>query len=675
MEKITPPVSPKLVNSNSLPPQPAFDLGGIPIPSDDSSSMLSDNFHAIEEMMLGDHRDQWSANTSPVREMLEDVFNKAPQDTTLERPRQTRQDMKIEVPLMPNEAPRQLGPSGPEEFKSFIEGEAALFLDPDFEKAALHDIPNDELDEQLQRAAGNAMRSIEQEQLQAIDAVGRVPIPIMDFSVPQPEWRRLGNSAKSIFKWLKAGKEQLYRPPSWPVDRAAGSKMIWSPLAPGAGKAPVAESMSEGELLIKTFLEMPPKDEILTSLSFIHLKDRPLVFEDDDEDEEIEPQMKKPETGLIDAVKKRLADTNAGGIPKKPRQTPKQTSLSRRMERNSPSLLPGDSPGASGKLLANFMEVHAPKKKIVAHSKYFSPQQTEAPESPGPTETPAKQMNHVTFEKAKPVSKAPFPAVKPPRIPPTIFISISIHRRMIRVLESIIPDLTLLERNYDAHNTFTWQPGSVVRTEVIPPLADDADITVSPSTGLIVTSMLRVRQKPKTGTNKGMVQIRVEKASLRYERLIVLIGGEGGKDDDLQMISASDSAALLELQGFASGLECTVQVHYLGGGDKTLANWVAACISRYSLADSGTLAGLLEPETLWEVFLRRAGFNVFAAQAVASQFKPSSGVDEVALSAQRGLGVFITMTRDERMRRFGQLVGPKVLERVSAAVDELWNQG
>lgn len=677
MEKITPPASPKLAKSHSLPTQPAFDTGYILIPSDDSTSLLSDNFYDIEEIMLAKHQDIWSADTSPIREMLDDVFATPPQNTALEQPRQTSENLKVEVPLMLNDAPHQIGPSGSDAFKDFLDAEKGLDLDPEFERADLHDISDDELDSQLQTAAGKVMRTIEQEKLQATDAVGRVTVPVMDFVVPQPEWTRLGCSESGILKWIQSGKEQLFTPPTWPIDRAKASMMIWSPLAPGSGKMTKEENMDEGVPLVNRYLDTHPNEVIATSLDYVHHKEKPEAFEDEDQDEEIEPQLtrKKPVIELMDTVKKRLADTNAGGSPKRPRHTLMHTSLIRRIGNDTPDLLPRDSPGVSGSLLANFMEVHAPRKKVMTHSKYFAAQQPDAPLSPSQPELPIEPTSHRTLQQAKIAVKAICPAIKPPATALTIFISIRMHRRTIRVLEGLIPDLTLIERNFEAYNTFTWNSGSVVRTEVTPPLADDADITVSPSTGLIVTSMIRVRQKPRAGTNKGMIQIRVEKASQRYERLVVLVGGEGGKDDNLDAMSTSDSNALLELQGFASGLECSVQVHYVGGGDETLAHWVASCICRYSLADPCVLAGLLEPETLWEVFLRRAGFNVFAAQAVASQFKPPGGERTVAPSAQHGLSAFMTMTRDERMRRFGQLVGAKILERVSVAVDELWNKG
>ncbi|KAJ4422317.1 hypothetical protein N0V82_003073 [Gnomoniopsis sp. IMI 355080] len=680
IEKVTPPVSPKLVPRHS---PPAIDSLQLPSTSDDSSSLLSDNFRAIEDIMLGDHQDVWSADTSPIREFLKIEWDVAGEDTFLERPSQTLEDFKVEVPLMLDRMPPRPKPSGQDEFGQFVEEK--MDLDPEFESAVLHEFPDDnmkeQLREQLDEAVQSAMNSIEQEQLQAIDAIGRVPIPVMDFLIPEPAWKRLCgkcHSETSILQWIQAGKEQLFEPPSWPLDRVAQSRMVWNPVAFGAIKVNENEDMHEGESLLEMYLEVPLEHDVQKSLDYICQRGKVAVFEEDDHDEDIESQLrsKRPAVDLANSVKKRSMDTSSGGTPKRPRRhSIEQRSLHQASEASGPSLLAGDSPGASGNLLANFMEVHAPKKRVLTQSKYFASTQSNAPPLSAVTLPLPKQDHTQRSEPPKAGAMAPCPAIKPPATSLTIFISIAIPRRMIRALEGLLPDLTLLERDYDAHNTFNWKPGSVVRTGVVPPLADDADITASPSTGLILTSMIRVRQIPREGTNKGMVQIRVEKASLRYERLVVLVGGDGGKEDVVDVMSSSDSSALLELQGFASGLECNVQVHYVGGGDKTLANWVAAYICRYGLADPQLVAELLEPETLWEVFLRRAGFNVFAAQVVASQFKLPSGKTIAESSAQYGLGAFMTMTRQERMRRFGQLVGSTTMERVSRNVDELWNRG
>lgn len=633
--------------------------------------------------MLGEHQDVWSESTSPIRGFLEDSFNIADQEAFLEYPRDNLEDLKVEVPLMLGQESDQPELFGPDEFKKFIERE----LNPgsDFEKKSLRGFSDDNIEEQLIGAAKPAVQSVEQEQLQAIDAIGRVPIPPMDFSIPEPEWTRLCNDERAIFKWVQNGNEQLFKPPSWHTHKATESKLIWSPFSASAVTFPGIEDIEVDDSVVLRFLEPSNETGISSSLDFVHQMEMSDVFKHGDWDEEIDTLLtkKKPKTDLMEIVRKRSMGVNAERSSKKPRHIVQMGTTDQDPDSPSPSLLAADSPGASAKLLANFMEVHAPKKKAWTHSKYFASLKSAAPTLPLPVETTEgtrlsqgaqNHAGHPNPQQTKAVFEAPFPNIKPPANPLTIFISIKIPRRMIRVLEGLVPDLTLIERNYDAHNTSIWRPGSVIRTEVVPALADDADITISPTTGLIVASMIRIRQKPREGASKGTVQTQIEKTSLRYDRLFVLVGGEGGSDDTLCEMSSSDSTALQELQGYASGLDCNVQVHYVGGGAKTLANWVASFICRYGLVEPVILKRFMEEETLWELFLRRAGFNVFAAQTVACQLKQSE-VEAKLPPSHYGLGEFVTMTRAERLRRFGQLVGPKALERVSKVVDEQWNQG
>lgn len=661
---------------------PAFDPGILPIPSE-SSAILTENFQAIEDAMLGEYKDVWSDCTSPIRGFLEDGCTMADQNALLEYPQDSLEDLKVEVPLMLDEAFDLPEPFGPDAFKDFIDRE--FEHDPEFGTAPIRCLSDDNIEEQLMEAAKPAIQSVEQEQLQAIDAIGRVSIPIMDFSTPEPEWTRLCNNARAVFKWIRNGNEQLFKPPSWPTHKATESKLIWSPFPARAISMPAIEGIEVEESVILTSLNPSNENELPSSLDFVCQRDMPVVFKDEDWDEDIDTLLcRNPsKTPLMEIVRKRSMEVDTNRSSKKPRHTVQKRITDQNPESDASSLLPVDSPGASAKLLANFMEVHAPKRRAWTHSKFFASLKSDSSTLPLPAETtkhirsPNGARKHAGYpisQQAEASFNAPSPHIKPPVTPLTIFISIKIPRRMIRVLEGLVPDLTIIERNYDAHNASIWRPGSVIRTEVVPPLADDADITVSPTTGLIVASMIRIRQKPREGSSKGIVQTQIEKTSLRYERLFVLVGGEGGGDDTLCGMSSSDSTAIQELQGYASGLDCNVQVHYVGGGAKTLANWVASFICRYGLAEPSISTRLLEEETLWELFLRRAGFNVFAAQAVASQLKQSNN-EPNSTPSQYGLGEFVTMTRAERQRRFGQLVGPKLLERVSDVVDELWNQG
>lgn len=123
-------------------------------------------------------------------------------------------------------------------------------------------------------------------------------------------------------------------------------------------------------------------------------------------------------------------------------------------------------------------------------------------------------------------------------------------------------------------------------------------------------------------------------------------------------------------------------VVYVGGGAETLARWVAALVcDEYNYHMKGEAAGvrdlLLPVETYWEVFLRRAGMNAFAAQVVLGKLKVPDG--QVAVGGARGevygLPLFVMMPRERRIVLFEEVLGGrKVLDRVSEVMDEPWGQ-
>lgn len=675
--KLTPPASPKLNQDQLLP---VFDPAAIPLPTD-SAFDLVDNFLEIEEIMLGRYQDSWAECNSPAQRLLDNVLTIPDREIILVSSPEQGEDLKVEVPLMLDNPPSELGLFGLDEFADFINAE--LDLNSGMDGGTPQSLSFDNLERQLAKAAEPAILSLEQEQLQAIDAVGRVPVPVVDFSCHEPEWMRLHNDAKAIFRWVRSLHDHLYKPPSWPIHKASESKLVWRPYVTQPHSDLERESIDLDELVIHRYLGQSKDDGVSSSLGDKTERSVPLVLQDDEWDEEITPilSMKNPKNDLTEMVRKRSSDLRTENVTKRRRSAPQNVADCHGVEGSGLSILAGDAMGASARLLENFLQVHAPKNKVWTHSKYFAPLGNARPPAQLPDETTeVAQTNgavpdharHSSSRLSKHDVKAPFPDIKTPATALTIFISIKIPRRMLRVLEGLVPNLIFIERNYDAHNISVWRPGSIVRNEIVPPLAGDSDISLSPTTGIILTSMIKIRQKPREGTTKGVVHMQIEKASLRYERLFVLIGGEGGSDDTLREMTSSDCIALQELQGYATGLDSNVQVLYVGGGARTLANWVASFICRYGLAEPEISKRLLEEETLWELFLRRAGLNVFAAQTVASQLKQPDAEKESAFSSY-GLGEFVSMTRAERLQRFGQLVGTKVLERISHVVDQQWN--
>ena len=609
---------------------------------------------------------------------------------------------KIEMPLVSDVSPAKPTLMGPDYFSKFMAEE--LDIDEEIKNYTFDDFPDAKLMEDLEAVAEKTMRSIEQEQLQPADAIARVPVPIMDFSIPEPDWTRLRNSASSIFKWIQAGHEDIFNLPRWPRDRLTESKLVWRPVGFGASPVCITDCVETSEILIQSFIRGQDEKDMPTSSDFVQRRDRLAFLDADDTDDDIEPLLTKAKfrTNLVEMVKKRGLDTIVDPtVTKRCRsadQPPERlldggsltqmahTGEHRKNERrDGQSQLLKGSTELSARLLDRFTSGRTRKQWAV--SKFFPSKETERnrvlalPSPPESSERNCIPDNQNPIEPeamapSKPVARAPLPPIDPPFAPLTVFISLDIPRFLIQALERLIPNLTLLERDYRAYNEAVWSPGSICRAEVVPPLAYDADITVSPTTGLVVTSMIFVRQKPRPGMSQNGLQERIEKVSPRYERVVVLVGGGGGEDDTLREVSALDSAALTELQGFACGLESKVVVHYIGGGDNTLSRWAASMVCRYAPVDHSQLQkGLLDAETLWELFLRRAGFNVYAAQAIAGQLKVPNAEEADTGPSQYGLAAFVTMTRAERKQRFGPLVGLRVLDRVSHLVDEIWNNG
>lgn len=659
--------------------------------------MFNDDLEVAEKYLFED-MDRLETPTSP---KLDTFLEDYPSCIEIEPARERLSSHKIEMPLLSGLSPAKPETSGVQAFNKIVNEDIGFEKELE-DTVFIENFPEDNLASQFEVAADRAMKSIEQEQLQTTDAIARVPMPVMDFSISEPGWTRLRNSAPAIFRWVQGGHEEIFNLPRWPGDMLAESKLIWRPVGPGACSLSITETIEASEDLVHSFIGPEDEKNIFSSSNFVQRRDKLVVLGKWDEDEAIEPLLTgtKPRTDLVEMVKKRglgAIDTTskrqrltenepfvnqASGA--KPSGAPKGLNQDTK-SREKQTLLLQSSFRGPGRLLDHYTKLCAPQKSTV--SKYFPAKEVkpdQMPALPSPPESSERNRRDKSQDllepeataQPKPECRAPYPPISPPSESFTVFISLSINRHLISALNRLVPNLSLVERDYRAYNTSVWSPGSVSRAEVVPSLAYDADITVSPTTGLVITSMILIRQKPRPGLSKNSFQESIEKVSARYERVIVLIGGVGGDNDTLKEITASDSTALTELQGFTSGLECRVMVYYIGGGDETLSRWVASMVCRYAQTNHPQNPnGLLEVETLWELFLRRAGFNVYAAQVVAGQLNVPSAEEESTGLSRHGLAAFVTMTRAERKERFGNLVGLRVLERVGRIVDDIWNKG
>lgn len=292
-------------------------------------------------------------------------------------------------------------------------------------------------------------------------------------------------------------------------------------------------------------------------------------------------------------------------------------------------------------------------------------------------------------------------------------------------------------------------------------LADhEPDVTVSPGTGIVFTSLIEVRQRalppPAHGEAGQPMEVRTQRlpprervrlVAKRCERLVVLVSqsavptsdstfravdrepvapplsprmddrfpieenqrnieGPGGKairdkDSYILPLSEPDAKAYAEFTVLvATALEGTpAECHLVGGGPRALARWVAALASREAgrhvtaATGSGAAEGaptaamprsgdggadgryLMGSETDWELFLRCAGFNSFAAQAVVAEMKRLVG-DESVDGPQTGsvMARFVRMPHQERVQALqGVLGGRRMLDRVGRLLDVSWS--
>lgn len=540
-------------------------------------------------------------------------------------------------------------------------------------------------------------QQLEQETLIPADTTARVEVPVMDFRKPDPPWHKFDLVKKpSVLLALQKSFlfETVGRIPTWPGARQKESGLLWSAINSDFANLALEEDYTADNDTWKTFMEDDQDVVDSSSLTWKPLGLKIVRDGQDDDDDEIESghfRKDSPED-LSSLAKKRKLEMQerdnhrrngpaGGGIIPAPRgstatneQKPAAYTQVPAMEHSG-----GGDFGILGSQfsaedsLNHYLELRGRKRPKLADSNYFG-NTIKAP-GPGDRSLPANGPQRV--ERPDRVSpflkreKLPVPTVAPSTTVINIIVSSSLlkNRALIKHLEAQLPSLKLIERDFTAHNTSAWMPGSVTRSPVKSPLDAEADFLLSPTTGIILTTLQKIRQKSLPGQNTpSAIRARLERVCPRYEKLFVFVS-EGSMDESTDGLGPNDCVALAEFIGVACGFETVVNVHFVGGGDQTLAHWVAGLVVQHR-----TDTELLAEETRWEIFLRRAGLNAFAAQTIIADLKAAEGVDERSPSKAGlfGITAFVEMGREQRIARLGGRVGRNVLRRVSAVIDATW---
>ncbi len=647
-------------------------------------------------------------------------------------------DLKLEVPLVADDTDYQPLLPSLGECKNLGSDEPDLLGT----KGNLITLENEELKfrESLGEAAIRLLRMAEQEKPHPTDATARVRVPIMDFKISEPGWKTHLGKPASLFQWVKTNSDVSWDAPIWPrKSQALEMKMIWTPMPAKSWSNVVSRVKNEvldvDDKYIRDQLDL--FEDVMTSADVVWKRDGLAIVrvdEYDDDDDELEsllnplvvPRQVDPLNSILgqhidtvpedkpsqDRTGERRADIPAP-LPDYAKTVPLEdlTVLVRKRKREmeleqqreedrmaspdrrkgpreelSPELelprriLIADERTATESLLANYMELNAPKLSRLSRSSLSTPASQHKVErarsilsQASLSQAQQQADSSLMPPPANPLLEAPLPDVIQPTVPMTIIVSRAL-RGMLHHIKASLPGTHFIERDYNDHNTSTWHPGSVCSSVVLSTLSYEADIIVSPATGLVLTTMLKVRQKVLPGSKtKPFLRNHVERVSARYERLIIVVSEGNSHSESVHQLAQSDAKALAEFQGFVTGLPGRVSAVYVGGGEDTAAKWAAAMVSRYAGEGAPLQNTLMQSESRWELFLRRAGMNVYGAQAVLASTRASAYMPAVHFDQVYGLPAFLTMTSEERIARFESILGGKrVLQSVSAFIDTNW---
>lgn len=289
-----------------------------------------------------------------------------------------------------------------------------------------------------------------------------------------------------------------------------------------------------------------------------------------------------------------------------------------------------------------------------------------------PTLTPTET------QPAQPVQQEVIPSIMPLKEPTTVVINSTLLQTkplLIQCLEN--PDntnLTLIYRDLDSREY------------------RGPDLILNTTTSLFITNLQSLNQRPlpgqKSATGLSSAHDRVADLACSYSQIIVLVHHTTSTDSATQSkIALTQASFAVFCQNFTRTsptnirgiLPCWVPCVDPASTSNTINAWVWQIISRCAYLNGspkspqpGQLAHpiMIQEETLWELFLCKAGMNPLAAQVVISSLKRSgmqsrTGTDQETIWGLRRL---VAMSSQERTELFGQMIGVDVVERLNAVL-------
>ncbi|KAI0164984.1 hypothetical protein GGR57DRAFT_514828 [Xylariaceae sp. FL1272] len=681
---VTPPLSPLTSPRQAFIPD--ADICEVPFASDPVSLLETDLEAArgqVSQIEI-ENDDSTSSSVTPQLPLLPDSPETAVQVAKL-------RSRRVQTPLLPSTSSDK-GLDIPLLVQT-MDIDDILSKPGQVEQATNETISN--VDEDLRTimaaSAGSLTRSIEQEYISAAEAIARVRVPVMDFSVPEAEWQMLPMEFRVHFMWLYRALK-IHEFPHWKKDRKSDSLLRWVPFLHKIDiNGLTNDSISGGSDLDS--LRLADAEEVPATANYVWKRPGLAILRESENADEFEQLETIAETNtaqdLSTLCKKRLYEgyTEVDRLEESsspialvaPSQN--EEAVTAELSKKQEAPIAPNSPTVSN-LLSTYMDIHTSKRQRLDKSSFFSgiTQTGNSQYTIKPAIHPVQTHRSILSSEAnqpqkKTLQDAPCPKISLPDEPTKIIKGLTLDRSLFSRIERLYPTAEIIERDFSRWQELASTVKSASSSTVISPLEAEADIIVSPVTGIIITTLLQVIQRPPPGQKgQSALRNRISHAALRYERLVIIVSEGNIEDETVRNMLASELIAYTEFIGFVSSLDTQGHVMYVGGGERTLAQWVVSQLTCYAHEAAAVQEAILQDETYWEVFMRRTGFNAFAAQAILAQFKScESDSEKDSRWPEYGLAAFMKMGAKDRVKKFRLLLGgERVLNRVNGILEARW---
>lgn len=511
----------------------------------------------------------------------------------------------------------------------------------------------------IEPLAKQAKMNAENERLSGADTTARVDVPHMDFSLPIAPWdeyskRRDGMNPPGIpeidaqMKFLvRIKREDLKAASSWHGLSALEKELRWAIFTSKVTNISLDEEL-HGETEVNKMLAEFKAGSIVTSSSQVWKQEGLRILDEDEDMEDLEREDDEEQRDIvalagqpISAVKGAVAlgygkrtilqyptaghsqssrDISGSQLPNRVHVRPEspfkifdqpgqrsQERLSRRgtlqnSTNNGNELMFGGFSTATA--LQRFMETRGrpvepvsakaekgslsnPPTDLVSRTLQNRAKNTSSiPSAVADSCVTTQQQADNYSGRGMPTLLPDFPAI-PENLAPCSFIVSSTllkQRALMKQIEQLHPGAEMIYRDYNLRHSSD----------------KEADIILSPSSGLVFTTMQHVKQKALPGQpDRSLIRERMDTLQSRYERLVVLVSEGLGRG--MEQLGSSrpddprDKEILLQLEVFAAELEGEVLVEHVRGGERALAYFTVVEMAKYGLPHGSADIGDIRP--------------------------------------------------------------------------------